>query len=173
MTDGQPPVMLLRLVTADRALRSIAELVSAICAIAVTDPHWYHDTAVSLASGDGLAFRGALTAYRPPGYPWLLALTYTVFGPHPALAWVWGILATSVLLVATHHIALRLHGTTVARISLVVLHVVVLTCATALPLAWWGARNHALFGVLSITHNSSACGGHPFLKMAMLVSMIC
>lgn len=220
--------------------------------VAVTDPQWYHATAVSLASGDGLAFRGALTAYRPPGYPGLLALTYTLFGPHPALAWTWGIIATSLLLVAAHQIALRLHGATVARVATLgvaiypalaiftalpvsdlvftagvtallcwvvtrefprwsasfvigitlgvltltrsaglafagaivfvwwtkqpkvrplVLPVVVLICATALPLAWWVARNHALFGVPTLATNTGrnlllgnhagASGGYP------------
>lgn len=85
--------------------------------LAVTDPQWYHATAVSLANGEGFAFRGALTAYRPPGYSSLLALSYTAFGHHPMLVWVWGILATALLLVATNSIALRLYGMSVARVA--------------------------------------------------------
>ncbi len=128
---------------------------------------------VLIPMGDDFVY--AVRTNRWPDQPLAAALreagVSVIHAGPPMLAWVWGILATSVLLVATHHIALRLHGTTVARISLVVLHVVVLTCATALPLAWWGARNHALFGVFTLATNTGrnlflgnhagASGGYP------------
>lgn len=82
---------------------------------ATSDALWYHAAAASLARGEGLAVDGALTAYRPPGYPWLLSLLYRLFGPHPGLAWVWGLAATILLLVSLHRIGRELYGETVAR----------------------------------------------------------
>src|SRR5262249_24899853 len=70
-----------------------------------------------IAAGHGLQLHGMPTAYRPPGYPALLALTYRVFGPNPEWAWFWGIVATGIILVTTYRLADRLYGMTVARIA--------------------------------------------------------
>jgi 4-amino-4-deoxy-L-arabinose transferase-like glycosyltransferase len=83
----------------------------------VTDARWYHEAARSLAAGEGLAVNGATTAYRMPGYPFLLSLTYRLFGSAIGLAWVWGILATAVIVGAIHVIADRLYGAAVARLA--------------------------------------------------------
>ena len=83
----------------------------------VADAWWYHDAATALASGQGLAVDGASTAYRPPGYPFLLSLTYRLFGPILALAWFWGAIATAVIIGTIHMIANRLYGATVARLA--------------------------------------------------------
>jgi hypothetical protein len=45
------------------------------------DARWLHEAAASLARGEGFAVDGKLTAYRPPGYPFLLSLTYRLSGP--------------------------------------------------------------------------------------------
>ncbi len=82
---------------------------------ATSDALWYHAAAAALASGAGLAVDGSLTAYRPPGYPWLLSQLYRPFGPHPGLAWVWGLAATVLLLASLHRIARQLYGEAVAR----------------------------------------------------------
>ena len=81
----------------------------------VSDARWYHDAAVSLAHGRGLTVDGEPTAYRLPGYPFLLSLTYRAFGPHVGLAWIWGALATAVLIASTFAIARRLYGERMAR----------------------------------------------------------
>lgn len=82
-----------------------------------SDAAWYHMAAAALARGEGLAVGGELTAYRPPGYPFLLSLTYRLFGPDYALAWFWGLSATAIIVGAIHFIALRLHGRDVARLA--------------------------------------------------------
>jgi 4-amino-4-deoxy-L-arabinose transferase-like glycosyltransferase len=87
----------------------------------IGDALWYHATAWGLAVGRGFAFGGKfgeqLTAYRPPGYPFLLGLTYRLFGPEYNLAWLWGILFTAIIILTTYYIARRLYGTAVARLA--------------------------------------------------------
>ena len=83
----------------------------------VSDARWYHDAAVSLAHGGGLAVDGQPTAYRLPGYPFLLSLAYRAFGARVGLAWIWGTLATALLAASTFAIGKRLYGDRVARVS--------------------------------------------------------
>src|SRR5262249_43411458 len=77
-----------------------------------SDALWYHKAAMAIAAGQGLQVDGAPTAYRPPGYPTLLALTYRLLGSNPEWAWIWGIASTVVILVATYRLADRLYGET-------------------------------------------------------------
>ena len=81
------------------------------------DALWYHEAATSLAADRGFAVGGELTAYRPPGWPFLLSLTYRLFGPRVGLAWLWGLLSIAIVLVAIHFIARRLYGKPVARLA--------------------------------------------------------
>ena len=46
----------------------------------ISDDRDYHAIAQSLVRGEGFAIDGALTAYRLPGYPYVLAAVYGVFG---------------------------------------------------------------------------------------------
>lgn len=82
-----------------------------------SDALWYHNAAIAIAAGQGLQVDGAPTAYRPPGYPILLALTYRLLGPNPEWAWIWGLASTGVILLATYRLADRLYGETIARIA--------------------------------------------------------
>jgi 4-amino-4-deoxy-L-arabinose transferase-like glycosyltransferase len=81
------------------------------------DALWYHEAAMSLAADRGFAVGGELTAYRPPGWPFLLSLAYRLFGPHVGLAWLWGFLWIAIILVAIHFVARTLYGTPVARLA--------------------------------------------------------
>ena len=81
------------------------------------DAYWYHDAATALAAGRGLAVNGELTAYRAPGYPVVLSLTYRLFGPNTVLAWVWGAVASAVIIGAIHVIGRRLYADAVARLA--------------------------------------------------------
>ena len=85
--------------------------------VGASDPAWYHDAAMSLASGGGLSVADTLTAYRPPGYPWALALLYGLFGVHLELVWLWSGVATIALLVSVHSVARRLYGEQTARVA--------------------------------------------------------
>jgi 4-amino-4-deoxy-L-arabinose transferase-like glycosyltransferase len=81
----------------------------------VTDAAWYHKAALSLAHGEGLVVDGQVSAYRGPGYAFLLALTYKGFGPSVAMAWFWGAVSTVVLLVALFAISRHLFNDAAAR----------------------------------------------------------
>lgn len=81
------------------------------------DAAWYHEAAVSLARGQGLVVDGEVTAYRLPGYPFLLSLTYRLFGAHHQLAWMWGLVATALIGWMVLFIARRLYGRDVARLA--------------------------------------------------------
>lgn len=83
------------------------------------DTIWYHKTAIALARGAGFSCDGVPTAYRPPGYSFLLSLAYKVAGPRPQVAWFWGTLATALLLFSAYGAAASLYGAAVARIATV------------------------------------------------------
>jgi hypothetical protein len=82
-----------------------------------SDALWYHNAAIAIAAGKGLQLDGVPTAYRPPGYPTLLALPYRLFGPQPEWAWLWGLASTGIILLTTYRLADRLYGKTIARIA--------------------------------------------------------
>jgi len=51
----------------------------------VSDCSWYHETAAAISNGEGFAHNGAATAYRPPGYSFMLGFIYSLFGSNPLL----------------------------------------------------------------------------------------
>jgi 4-amino-4-deoxy-L-arabinose transferase-like glycosyltransferase len=99
--------------------RAFAALVWA--APATSDARWYHEAAASLASGQGFAVEGVPTAYRPPGYPFLLSLLYRAFGRQPVLAWIPGLLATALLLAAVHRLGRTAADERTARLGVLAL----------------------------------------------------
>ena len=82
-----------------------------------SDALWYHDVAGSIARGEGVSMVGEPTAFRSPGYAFLLSVLYWVAGDHVELAWVWGAISTVVLLFAVHDIAKRLYDEAIARVA--------------------------------------------------------
>jgi 4-amino-4-deoxy-L-arabinose transferase-like glycosyltransferase len=101
-----------------------------------TDSLWYHNTAISIAHGYGLQEHGAPTAYRAPGYSALLAITYRLFGDDAKWAWLWGIIATAILLLTTYGIAEKLYSKPVARIATLAVAIYpALVIYTGLPLS--------------------------------------
>jgi 4-amino-4-deoxy-L-arabinose transferase-like glycosyltransferase len=100
----------------------LAAVLRGLVALVVTyeptsDALWYHEAAVSLARGEGFAIGGTPTAYRAPGYPFLLSLAYRAFGVDVRWAWLVGVVACAVILLAVHAVARRLHGPGVARLA--------------------------------------------------------
>ena len=85
------------------------------------DGLWYHKAAIAIVAGQGLQPNGVPTAYRPPGYSTLLALTYRLFGPYPEWAFFWGLASTGVILLTTYRLADRLYGKTIARIATLII----------------------------------------------------
>ena len=92
-------------------------LVAALPYEPTSDAGWYHLVAISLARGEGVSEHGVPTAFRSPGYAFLLSLLYRIAGEHVELAWVLGLLSSAVLVVAVHDIARRLYGVAVARVA--------------------------------------------------------
>jgi 4-amino-4-deoxy-L-arabinose transferase-like glycosyltransferase len=93
-----------------------------IAAIAIpyepaSDAFWYHEVAQSIAQGGGVAFQGEPTAFRSPGYAWLLSIFYRVGGVSLEWAWVVGACATAVLLASIFSLAKRLYGPRVGRVA--------------------------------------------------------
>ena len=52
----------------------------------VSDCYWYHQTALSIAQKGTFALNNVKTAYRMPGYPFILSIIYKIFGPDPLYA---------------------------------------------------------------------------------------
>jgi 4-amino-4-deoxy-L-arabinose transferase-like glycosyltransferase len=103
------------------ALRLLLLLLAPLFASLGSDALWYHNTAIAIAAGKGLQLHGVPTAYRPPGYSTLLALSYRLLGPSPEWAWFWGIASTGIILLTTYHIAYRLYGKIIARIATLII----------------------------------------------------
>ena len=72
---------------------AIRLVVAFLPTVPVSDCKWYHDVAVSIAGGDGFSYNGAPTAYRTPGYPFVLGALYFVFGNNP----FWGRLLNAII----------------------------------------------------------------------------
>lgn len=101
-----------------------------------SDGLWYHTTAAAIAAGQGLQEYGVPTAYRPPGYSTLLAISYRLFGPHAEWAWFWGIVSTGIILLTTYRLAEQLYNKHVARIATLIIAVYpALILYTGLPLS--------------------------------------
>jgi hypothetical protein len=58
-----------------------------------SDCVWYHNSAVSLASGDGFSVGGSPTAYRMPGYSFLLSSVYRATAADPLFGRIFNALA--------------------------------------------------------------------------------
>jgi hypothetical protein len=65
------------------------------------DSNFYHETASSLADGEGYTFQGLPTAYYPPGFPFVLSLGYRVAGAHPRIGQLLNVIVSFWLLGAT------------------------------------------------------------------------
>ncbi|WP_295392984.1 glycosyltransferase family 39 protein [uncultured Thiodictyon sp.] len=89
----------------------------------IADAWWYHSTALNLATGYGYSIGGQVTAYRPPGYPFLLSLTYRLLGPNFAWAWLLGAVSTVIVILTTYYIARRQYGAVVARLATIAIAV--------------------------------------------------
>jgi 4-amino-4-deoxy-L-arabinose transferase-like glycosyltransferase len=74
------------------------------------DTNYYHDTAASLAHGDGYTFQDRPTAYYPPGYPALLSVAYRVGGTGPRTAQVLNLLLSMGIVIAGAGLARVLLG---------------------------------------------------------------
>ena len=57
-----------------------------------SDPSWYYATATSLASGDGFSFEGKPTAYRTPGFSFIVSILFRIFGQHIKIVYVYNAL---------------------------------------------------------------------------------
>ncbi len=98
-------------------LRVVAVLATPVFPVVANtwDSRFYHETAASLASGEGYTFQGEPTAYYPPGYPFLLAAAYRVGGAHPRTGQILNLLASLAVLGGGAWLAGELAGRRAAR----------------------------------------------------------
>ncbi len=85
------------------------------------DSNFYHQTAESLANGEGYRFQGVPTALFPPAYPLFLSLGYRVAGTSEAAGQAMNLLASLWLLGAAGWLAHGLSGPRLARRAAVVM----------------------------------------------------
>ncbi len=149
----------------------------------VSDGLWFHLAAQSLSENNIFGPHGLPSAYRFPGYPFLVSLTYRLFGPNLFLTWCLGLAASLLIAFTVHGIATRLYNHDVARLAtfIVSLHPalalysgtamsdVVFTAATLLVIyfalsAFSSIWQTALLGIL--------LGGAVFIKSTALILVI-
>ncbi|MBD3297639.1 MAG: hypothetical protein GF341_03210, partial [candidate division Zixibacteria bacterium] len=65
----------------------------------------YHELASTWADTGDYRSQGLLTAYWPPGWPWVLSRLYLVFGPEPLAGYVWNLCLSGAIIVLTFLIA--------------------------------------------------------------------
>lgn len=78
--------------------------------LAYNDTAFYHQTATSLADGDGYQWLGEPTSRWPPVYPGLLSLVYRVFGAEPVAGELLNAFAGALAAPLLYLCALRLYG---------------------------------------------------------------
>ena len=87
----------------------------------VSDTLWFHERAVSIASGDGYSVDGVPTAYRPVGYPAMLAAAYAVFGTVPLVGKVLNILFALGYILLSYFVGRYVVGESAARLGTAIL----------------------------------------------------
>ena len=83
----------------------------------VTDGLWFHETAISLATDNTFRFNEMYTAYRFPGYPFLLSLGYRVFGSYLIVSWCLNLVASFLIALLVYKITVILYNSQVARVA--------------------------------------------------------
>lgn len=83
------------------------------------DMQFYHGAAVALAEGEGYVNpqSGTNTAQWPPGYPFLLAGLYWLFGPSMPAAWITNIILGALTCVALYIVGCLMAGQRVGAIA--------------------------------------------------------
>ena len=87
------------------------------------DSNFYHETATSLAGGEGYTFQGKPTAYYPPAFPAALSLVYRVTGPSARAGQLLNVALSLALLAAMAGLAGCLAGPRTAWITALLLAV--------------------------------------------------
>lgn len=78
----------------------------------------YHAIASNLAAGDGFALEGgAVTARRPPAYPFLLSLLYRVTGPSPDVGRVLQVILGVVIVAMVYLLGRRIADETIGLVA--------------------------------------------------------
>lgn len=92
--------------------------VTMVDTLPVSDFLLYHESAMSIANGQGYRIYGYLSAYEPIGYPAFLALLYHLFTPDIIVPKLANILLSCLTMVLTYFMAKRAFSEKVALIAL-------------------------------------------------------
>jgi 4-amino-4-deoxy-L-arabinose transferase-like glycosyltransferase len=82
-----------------------------------SDAEFYHLSAMNLVNGNGYSYLSEPTAFWPPGYPFFLAIVYSLFGAGVKTAMVANALAGGLTVLATYAIGRRVFGRAVALVG--------------------------------------------------------
>jgi 4-amino-4-deoxy-L-arabinose transferase-like glycosyltransferase len=100
------------------ALRLIFALAATRSEMPVNDTFFYHTIAEQIANGHGFSLvSGAPTSAWPPGYPFILAALYTVFGEHVVVGELFNALVSALTVPLVYALARNQLGTIEARFA--------------------------------------------------------
>lgn len=89
----------------------------------VGDGIWYHERAIDLLAGRGYSVNGVPTAMYPPGYPFFLALFYSLFGVSTLVVKIAQVVVGTLSVLLTYLIGARLVGHRVGLLSAAIMAV--------------------------------------------------
>ena len=69
-----------------------------------SDALWYFNRGVGIAMGEGYSERGIPTAYWPVGWPGVLGLLFSIFGPFPIVGQIANIAFSAAIFILTLHL---------------------------------------------------------------------
>jgi len=95
--------------------------VSLVETLPMSDFLLYHESALSLANGQGYRIYGYISAFEPVGYPAFLALLYYVFTPGIIVPKLANILLSCLTMIMTYVIAKRAFSEKVALIAMLIM----------------------------------------------------
>jgi len=152
------------------------------------DSNFYHETATSLANGDGYTFQGKPTAFFPPGFSFVLTPAYALLGSDPKSGQIMNLLISCLLALTGILLAHRLWGNVAARWTCLIfalepsqilmpafLMSEVLCGALVLGVLFWSLRLHSFRGILVASVLSVCAGmtrGHGFLILPAAITTL-
>lgn len=101
-----------------------------------SDAAWYFNRGIALASGHGYSEGGVLTAYWPPGWPWVMSLLFRFFGPSLLAVQIFNLLCSLASGWLTLDLGRRLFNSETAGRAGLLLLAVYFNSIAYVPLVW-------------------------------------
>ena len=150
------------------------------------DSNFYHQTAASLASGEGYVFQDRPTAFFPPAFPAAISVAYRLFGPDPRTGQLLNVFFSILLILFAGLWAHRMWGMPAARRIVVVLalepsQVIMpaflmseVLCGFSLAAGLWFSAGRGWLSAVGAGAATLVCGftrGHGFLVTPFVLAM--